>query len=210
MRISTRAISEVAAIMVIIVIGAVIVVGVVILLPAQSPSSQSTQSVHSTTITSNNGPSSSSSSRTAVSISTSSCSSLWSYPASFNQTFILENSTLLFPPSQTPTVFLPAHQSLFLGFHLVNQSQISGTITSSSPIDVRVIANFHGGVVFPSNSNDTTIFARTNSSSVLLGLPSPISGSVGLGNYAILFTNNEGVQANLTLVQGISVNYQSC
>jgi len=203
---SARAISKLGVTSTIVVIGMLILASVVIFSPGLLSPSRSTQSARSTS-TSGQNALSTISSRTAP---TSSCPSLWPYPSTFNETLVLDNSTLLYPASQTHTIGLPARQSLYIGFSLVNQAEIVGSVASSSPIDLSVIANTRGGSVFPIGPNDTTVFSKTGASEVAFYLPSPISGSVGPGNYAILLRNSGASQANVTVNQGIQVSYYPC
>jgi hypothetical protein len=202
---SGRAISKLGAGSAVVVIAMCVLAAAIIFFPgflAPHPSPRSAQSAPAGQSFLSSVPS-----RTA---SSSSCPGLWPYPPTFNETLVLDNSTLLYPASQTPSISLPAHQSLYLGFSLVNQSGISGSVASSSPIDLSIIANSNGGAVFPMNSNDTTVFSRTNASAVSFILPSPISGDIEPGNYAIIFRNDGGSQANVTVEQGIQMDYRPC
>jgi hypothetical protein len=207
MRTSERAITKTGAAAAIFVM-CMLVVGIgIIFFPGRLFPPRSTQSIHSTAASSQSAHSGSLSSSSPTS---SSCPGLWPYPSTFNETLVLDNSTLVYPASTTAAIPLPAGQSLYLGFRLVDQAQISGSLASSGPINLSIIANSNGGPVFPMGSNDKTVFSNTNASAISFALPSPISGDIGPGNYAIVFTNNGASQANVTVEQGIQVSYYHC
>lgn len=178
-------------------VGAIVVVAV-LALPGPGTSTQSTL----TTLTT-----SSSLISTTYTKSTSTCS-LWALPSGFNQTITLKNSTLLYS-TQSPPISLQANQSLYLGFNLTNVAQISGEVKTASPITVEIIQNTNGSI-FPINSGDRTVFSKTNTTDASFFLPSPISGNIVAGSYAILFQNKGSAQANITAAQSITVVYPNC
>jgi hypothetical protein len=99
---------------------------------------------------------------------------------------------------------------LYVGFSVSENVMISGEITATAPIDVRVIGNT-GGDVFPYNLGDISYYASFSTTNAKIAPYSAFSGALmPAGNYALVFTNSGGVASNVTVTQDITVLYPSC
>jgi hypothetical protein len=202
-KVSSRAVSEVVAAIIIVVIGVIIAASVLVIFSAPTSTTgnqQQSTSTQPTTITI---------SQSSSIYSSSSCN-LWKYPGVFNQTITLENSTILFSLNETTILSIPAHQALYIGFTLTKQADISGEVKSTSPFNFEILRSNGNASVFPVSSEDVVLIQKTNTTDAAFFLPSGISGTIGAGNYALLFENPVETLTSLSVVHNGTVVYYSC
>lgn len=201
------------AIIIIVVVGAAITAGVLLLIPpsAQSGSQPTTSSIHFiSTITSFRGTFNSPQS-TRASASTTCSVSTSTYPSTINETFSISANAVVWQAGQAPSIFIAPRESVFLGLNITKSPLgILGGLKSDAPINVTIIENQHNGSVFPLSGNDRILFSRANTNLTEFEIPTPISGALTQGEYAILFSNTGNKQANVTVVAPIRIVYPGC
>ncbi len=188
-----------------IVVGALVVSAVYLLPPAQPTQSSTFQSSQATSHLGSIATFVS----TTVTTSSSSCP-LWKYATQFNWTITIANDTILLSAENNSSILVPPHASIYLGFTLVGVAQISGEVKSDTPINVEVIKSSANQSIFPVGTNDRILAQETNTTEAKISLPTGISGTIGAGNYALVFVNTGGIQANLNASQSITIVYENC